>query len=120
MNKTNVRRTEHDVVTGRKIDGEIINALQAGRAYLYEGADHYVLRLNMFSDESTKFFIKKNKDSLLTYTVYSKRTRKDDSTDFERPVGGAYLNEDLKSHLEIKFPLLGRSVFMSLYPSEER
>ncbi|GEM_PF-910923 len=110
-------RTVHDVVTGRKIDGVIFRPLTAGQAYLGAGTEYYVLRLTMFP--RTRYFVKRNKDSMLTYTVYAKRFRDGDITQFDEPVGAAYLNPELKSHLEIKFPLLGRSVFMNLFPSEE-
>lgn len=110
-------RTIHDVVTGRKVDGVIFRPLNAGQAYLEAGSDYYVLRLTMFP--RVRYFVKRNKDSVLAYTVYAKRFRNADVTQLDEPVGAAYLNPELKSHLEIKFPLLGRSVYMSLFPSEE-
>jgi hypothetical protein len=34
---------------------------------------------------------------------------------FQNPIGSGKLLSDTKSHLEIRFPLLGTSVFMNLY-----
>jgi len=111
----NENRTKHELVTGVKQNGKIIRTYIAGNAYLYEGSDYYVVNLLLFPEKN--LFVKKDAASRDKYTVFARCYKQDGKFHFKSPVGNAYLNEDLKTHLEIYLPLLSRRIFMSLYPS---
>lgn len=111
-----VEFSKHEIVIGRAIDGLIVNPLLAGFAVQFEGENHYVIRFSMFPNNP--FYLCKNRDSQSNYTVFAKML-KDATTGlarFQNPVGSGRLLAGLKSHLEIRFPLFGTSVFMSLFP----
>ena len=111
--------TKYELVTGKAVsNGELINPMLAGYAYNYEGESHYVLRLSMFP--KSFYYLIKNKDSATSYTVFSRRlVDPGDPTKiwFQNPVGSGQVTEELKSHLELRFPLIGVPIFMSLFPA---
>lgn len=107
--------TKYEIVTGRVLDGTIVNPLLAGFAVQFENETHYVIRFTMFPNNP--YYLCKNRDSQTHYTVFAKLV-KDPITNrvrYQNPVGSGRLFPDLKSHLELWFPLLGNSVFMNLY-----
>lgn len=116
QNKT--QATRFDIVTGKIENGTIFKPMHAGVALSYPGEAHYVLRLSMFP--RCFYYLNKNQDSASQYTVYSRRVvdKNTGAVLFQKPVGQGRLAPEIKTHLEIKFPLLGTSVFMSLFPQE--
>lgn len=121
MNDTNQfenvkQRTTYQVL--RSIfDGEkLVNSVEVGRAYLEEESPYYVLNLWMFP--STNFYLKKNQENI-HYTVYARKVVEDGEETLLNPVGGAWLDTDLKDYLKIRFNLLDRRLFMGLYPIKE-
>ncbi len=108
--------TKYEIVIGRVTDGALVNPLLAGFAVQYEGEAHYVIRFTMFPNNP--YYLSKNRDSQTHYTAFAKVV-KDPTTNairFQNPIGSGKLPPDLKSNLEIWFPLLGTSVFMNLFP----
>ncbi len=107
---------KYEIVMGRVTVGKITHPMLAGFAIQFEGETHYVVRLSMFP--TMPYYLCKNRDSQTHYTVYAKLV-KDAETGlirFQNPVGSGRLMPDLKSHLEIRFPLFGNSLFMNLFP----
>ncbi|MBI2712753.1 MAG: hypothetical protein HYX41_07875 [Bdellovibrio sp.] len=107
--------SKYEIVLGRLLNGNIVKPLLVGFAVQFEGESHYVIRLTMFPNNP--YYLCKDRDSHSHYTAFAKVVRDPESTSvrFLNPVGSGYLTPDLKSHLEIWFPLLGTSVFMNLF-----
>lgn len=108
--------TKYEIVIGKLMDGTLVNPMLTGFAVQFEGDSHYVIRFTMFPN--IPYYLCKNRDSQTHYTAFAKVV-KDPYTNeirFQNPVGSGKLLADLKSHLEIRFPLLGTSVFMNLFP----
>lgn len=110
--------TRYELVTGRIENGTIVKPMHAGVALSYPGEAHYVLRLSMFPKQF--YYLNKNHESAAQYTVYSRRVVNPDTGAvlFQKPVGQGRLVAEVRNYLEIKFQLLGASVFMSLFPNE--
>lgn len=108
--------TKYEVHMGEVEDGILLYPMLAGFAVQFEGTEHYVLRLTMFP--SQPYYLCKNKDSLTSYTLFAKAVKDPESraVRFQNPIGSGRLPDDLKSHLEIRIPLLGTSLFMNLFP----
>src|SRR5689334_14071391 len=101
--------TKYEIVIGRLTDGIMINNMLTGFAVQFEGESHYVIRFTMFPN--IPYYLAKNRESQTHYTAFAKLV-KDPHTNavrFQNPVGWGKLSPDLKSHLEIRFPLLGTS-----------
>jgi hypothetical protein len=108
--------TKFEVVLAKLGSNGLTQPMLAGFAVQFEGESHYVIRLTMFPNNP--YYLSKNKGSQDGYTVFAK-VLKDPETSairFQNPVGSGRLLEETKSHLEIRFPLIGTSVFMNLYP----
>lgn len=107
---------KYELVVAKLIDGELKNPMLAGFAVQFEGESHYVVRLTMFPN--IPYYVCKNRESLSCYTIFAKAVKdlESNAVRFQNPVGSGKLLPDLKSHLEIRFPLLGTSIFMNLYP----
>ena len=106
---------KYELVVAKLIDGELKNPMLAGFAVQFEGEAHYVVRLTMFP--SVPYYLSKNRDSQECYTIFAKVVKDPTSgaLRFQNPIGSGKLLANAKSHLEIRFPLLGASVFMNLY-----
>jgi hypothetical protein len=112
--------TKYNIYIGEKREGFLLNQKIAGFSLLFEGNNYYVMRLMMLPH--TWYYLMKNRDSQANYTVYAKCIRGPDGDviKFQDPVGSAELIDDLKTHLELKFPLFATSVFMNLFPSMKK
>ena len=94
---------------------ELKNPLLAGFAVQFEGDSHYVVRLSMFP--GIPYYLSKNRSSQTQFTLFGKLV-KDPETyaiHFQNPIGSGKLINETKSHIEIRLPLLGTSVFMNLF-----
>jgi hypothetical protein len=109
--------TKHEIVIGRKQNGELANALVAGQAFLREGDSFYVVKLMMFPGQT--YYLTKNRESHDRYTVFAKIVKTEDSVKFQNPVGSGRLSLELASYLELYFPVLRSQMFMSLFPANE-
>lgn len=107
-------KTALEILTGRKKLGKIFNKRTAGYAYLPVGSDIYEVKLMMFPRHT--YFLKQNRDSIHRYTVYSKRVWENSQTKLSSPIGFGSLSRDCQNFIEIYFPLLGRVLFLDLYP----
>ncbi len=105
------------LVVGRKHNGAIKNPYLVGKAYYVEEDGYYLVRLSMFPH--TTYFIKKSRRNQNGYNVFADYVREHETTRFQNPVGFGRLAADLKTHLEVRLPLLGRTVFMDLFPVKE-
>lgn len=110
----NKQSDKHEIFAGFKKEGTIEAKLLVGAAFKDEGITHYKIILMMFPGYT--YYLVKNRDSVDRYTVYSRAKNEANQTKFINPVGSAILDSKLQSYLEIKFPLLRASMFMSLYP----
>ncbi len=125
VNKTN--DTKFEIYTGFRKDQELQAKLCVGSSFKNDNESYYKIRLMMFPQNV--YYLVKNKDSADRYTVYAKLyVPQDHNQDtnkmtspkgrFQNPVGHAVLDSKLQSYLEIKFPMLRLSVYMSLYPKK--
>lgn len=105
-----------EVYLGTKNGGELVDKVIAGHAFLYEGDTHYVLKLMMIPN--VVYFLGKNPESQITYTVFTKCIELPKRLKFQNPVGFARLTDDLKTHMEIELPLFRTKVYMSLFPKQ--
>jgi len=103
----------YQISTGTKGNGQLLDPHIAGFASLSKTGDFYYVHLMMLP--GLTFYLSKNKGPE-TYTVFSKFVGNEETHRLQNPVGQGRLTPDLKSHLEIRFPLLARPVFMSLFP----
>ncbi len=100
-----------DVVTGDPSGEKLSQETPAGYSLLIEGNQYYVMRLYLFEKY---FFVVKNSGPKDEYTVYGSKLPKD--AVFKNPLGTAVLRPDFKFFLEIDIPLLGRPLYMNLFP----
>lgn len=107
-------RTALEILTGRKRLGEIFNKRTAGYAYLPVGSDIYELKLLMFPRHT--YFLRRNRDSVHRYTVFAKRVYENEQTKLSNPIGFGSISRDCENFVEIYFPLLGRVLFLDLFP----
>ena len=108
-------KVAYDLVTGKRTDGAILYSLPAGRAIAFPGTSYYVLKLWMLYNHT--YYLVKNRDDQMRYTVYAKKLEDDTGVRFQNPVGAGWISGDLTSHLEIKFRFPRQSVYMSLFPA---
>lgn len=108
---------KHDLLVARCDEGRLLHAKNAGSALRRENDSFYALRLHMFP--GTTYFLSKNYGDNPHYTIFSKILRSEEGIRFQNPVGSARLRPDLKTHLEMRFNLLDRPMFMSLFPVEQ-
>lgn len=108
---------KHEIFTGFKKEGVIEAKLLVGAAFKDDGLSYYKIRLMMFPGYT--YYLVKNRDSVDRYTVYSRLKNENGHQKFMNPVGSAGLDSKLQSYLEIKFPLLRASMFMSLYSTKQ-
>ena len=107
-------RTALEILTGRKKLGKIFNKRTAGFAYLPTGSDVYEVKLLIFPRHT--YFLKQNRHSDHAYTVYSKRAWENNQTRLSSPIGFGSLSRDCQNFIELYFPLLGRVLFLDLFP----
>lgn len=105
------------LVVGRKQSGAIKYPYLVGKAYYIEEDNYYLVRLSMFPQIS--YFLKKSNRSQNGYNVFADYVRDHETTRFQNPIGFGRLAGDLKTHLEVRLPLLSRTVFMDLFPVKE-
>lgn len=107
---------KHELVVGRCEAGKLLLPKNAGLAIRKSNESFYSLRLHMFP--GVTYFLNKNFGENPNYTLFSKILRDEEGVRFQNPVGAARLRTDLKTHLEIRFNLIDRRVFMSLFPAQ--
>ncbi len=115
---TKVPVAKYELVTGVLIGDSLVKPLLAGFAVQFADENHYVIRLAMFPNNP--YYLCKNRDSQSEYTAFGKIVKDGAAhkSRFQNPIGSGKLLTQLKSHLEIRFPLLNCSVFMNLYPRQ--
>lgn len=107
----------HEIFTGFRKENNIEARLLVGAAFKEQDVHYYKIRLMMFPGYT--YYLVKNRDSLERYTVYSRMKNENGFTKFLNPVGNGILDSKLQSFLEVRFPLLRASMFMSLYPIKQ-
>jgi hypothetical protein len=107
--------TQHEILIGRKENGELRNQLIAGASFLNDGESFYTIRLMMFPNQA--YYLTKNHESTNRYTVFSKFIKTENGIKFQNPVGSGRLSVELSAYLEIYFPVIRSQMFMCLYPT---
>ncbi len=110
----NPDRTVLEMLTGRRRGNEITSRRLVGHAYLPVGSDTYEIKLMMLPRHT--YFMRQTRDSIHRYMVFAKRFMENGGTKLTNPVGFGRLDVDLKSYVQIYFPLLGRVVYLDLVP----
>ena len=108
---------KHEIFVGFKKENIIEAKLLVGAAFKDTGTTYYKIRLMMFPGYT--YYLVKNRDSADRYTVYSRAITENNQMKFLNPVGSANLDSKLQSYLEVRFPILRASMFMSLYPVKQ-
>ncbi len=103
-----------EIVTGFRSRGEILRSMVVGHATLYPESDHYFVRLMIFPGMT--YYLSKNRSSNDSYTLFAKKTFINGEVRLQNPVGTGRMLGDVKTHLEMRIPLLNLSLFMSLFP----
>ncbi len=105
----------HDLVVGEMgSDGGLTPFCNVGQAFQFLGEDHWVLSLMMFPNHY--YYLCRDPESELSYSVFSRKCDRSIKPRFMKKVGDGKLNEVLKTHLELRLPLLPQSIFMSIFP----
>lgn len=105
----------YEILQGQKHEGKIVEQKLAGFAKRSSIHNYYSFRLCMFP--KNRYFLRKNRDSSNSYTIYSKFIRDGDSVQLLEPVGTGLLQDDLKDYLSLRFNLFpGIKLFLGLFP----
>ena len=106
------------IYTGLRDGAVIKNELQAGEAYEVQtnSRSYYVVKMWAFPREV--YYLSANRSDDGQFTLFAKKVGDDDKPTFRRPVGFAFVSNQLKRHLEIQFTFPRERVFMSLFPDK--
>ena len=105
-------------LTTGKLNGDVLtNCHVVGEARFVPDDAYYLLRFAMFPEN--RYFLKKNSVGQGTYTIYADYVRGAGRSSFRLPVGKGRLIPRIKTHLELRLTLLGKSIYMDLYPYAE-
>jgi hypothetical protein len=104
------------IVTGTRNSDHVNTGVNVGWSILYPGQNYYVVKLQMFPRNT--YFMVKNSKRPLEYFVFAKRTTEGPTPRFQSIVGVAYLDESLKTHMELEFPLIPTKLYVRLQPTE--
>ena len=119
--QNNVQKSEkHEIFTGFRKDNVIEAKLLVGVAFKDDGINYYKIRLMMFPGYT--YYLVKNHNVVDKYTIYARMIvdeKNRNQVKFLNPVGSATLDSKLQSYLEIRFPMLRATVYMSLYPQKQ-
>lgn len=109
----------HEVFTGFRKENQIEAKLTVGAAFKNESEKFYKLKLMMFPGFT--YYLVKNKDSADRYTIFSKmiQGREKNMNKFLNPVGSGVLDSNLLSFLELRFPMLKTTLYMSLFSKKD-
>jgi hypothetical protein len=107
----------YHLFTALKLEGKIVNSLQAGEAYEIDSPDKPYYLVKLWAFPQNLYYLCRNRDSQSKFTLFSKLMGEYESPTFRRPVGSGELHADLKTHLEIQFTFPRQRIFMSLYPA---
>ncbi len=121
MNNQEIRilSDKHEIFTGFRKDTNIEAKLLVGAAFKDENTPYYKIRLMMFPGFT--YYLVKNKDSVDRYTIFSKMVhgKEKDQNKFLNPIGSGTLDPKLLSYLELRFPMLRATLYMSLFSKKD-
>jgi hypothetical protein len=115
-----IKSDKHEIFTGFRKENVIEAKLLVGAAFKDENTAYYKIRLMMFPGYT--YYLVKNHNVVDKYTVYARMIvdeKNRNQVKFLNPVGSATLDSKLQSYLEIRFPMLRATVYMSLYPQKQ-
>lgn len=105
----------YEIFIGERRGAEITGKSPVGRCFHHERDNHYVMKLMMFPRQT--YYLVKNYKSPDRYTVFSKKLNSIGRPIFQNPVGSGKLSTEHPSYLELTFSVLGRQMYMSLFPA---
>jgi hypothetical protein len=105
------------IVTGSRTADQVLTQVNVGWSILYPGQNYYVVKLQMFPRNT--YFMVKNSKRPMEYFVFAKRKTDSATPRFQSLVGVAHLDENLKTHMELEFPLIPIKLYIRLQPTEE-
>jgi hypothetical protein len=109
-------KTVFPIVTGSRNGDELHGGVNVGWSILFPGQNYYVVKLQMFPRNT--YFMVKNAKRPMEYFVFAKRKTENGTERFQSLVGVAHLDEGLKTHMELEFPLIPTKLFMRFQPME--
>jgi hypothetical protein len=104
------------IVTGSRNADQVLVGVNVGWSILFPNQNYYVVKLQMFPRNT--YFMVKNARRPMEYFVFAKRKIEGGTDRFQSLVGVAHLDESLKTHMELEFPLIPTKLFMRLQPME--
>ncbi len=105
------------IVTGKNENSTIKWPVQVGEAIQFSGADYYLVKFNMLPEQ--RYYLKKNENSQVDYTVYSDITDDGTQRKFLCPCAFGTVSSDLKTFLTLTFPFPGSRVYVDLIPKND-
>jgi hypothetical protein len=109
-------KTVFPILTGDREANEVRTGVNVGWSILFPGQNYYVVKLQMFPRNT--YYMVKNAKRPMEYFVFAKRKTEGAATRFQSLVGVAHLDESLKTHMELEFPLIPTKLFMRLQPMD--
>ena len=108
----NYKASKFSLVTGeRNNSNQIKHQQNVGYTLKIEGNDYYLVKIFFFDKY---FFLVKDDSNAITYTIYSRHD--ENKNIFKHPVGRARIDKNLKSYIELYFPVLNQIFYMNLFP----
>ncbi|HXH75391.1 MAG TPA: hypothetical protein VNJ08_10530 [Bacteriovoracaceae bacterium] len=107
------------ITSGQELEnGKIEKNQVAGMATLVEGQKNYCLHLYMFQND--QFFLVPHKTNPSRFVIMTRRPwkEKEGKGKFSWNIVGHAIARGENSCVELKFDLLGRSLYMSMFPEE--
>lgn len=103
-----------ELFAGFKNKNNVDSKIQVGAAFKENESAHYKLKLMMFPGHT--YYLVKNRECVDRYTIYSRMIENENQCKFLNPVGSGLLDSKLQYYMELRFPLLRTTLFMSLFP----
>ena len=104
---------KYEIVTAKNTGQELENEKHAGVAIHKEEEGFYKIHLNILPNVT--YFMQRNKKNGL-FTIYSRLIKSGSERKLQNPVGKALILKDLRTHMMMKFEVLGTHLYMSLFP----
>lgn len=111
----NNKADKFSLVTGERTNlNQIKHQQKVGYTLKVENNDYYLVKLFFFDKY---FFLVKDETNSISYTIFSKHDM--DRKKFKFPIGRARIDKNLKSYIELYFPVLNQVFYMNLFPENK-
>lgn len=106
---------KYELFFGKKLENKLFSPKLAGFAFYCDEHQYFSFRLCMFP--RIRYFVKRNFESMDTYTIYSKIVQDESECKLLEPVGVAMIANDFKNYLSLRFHMFPHlNVYLGLFP----